>query len=297
MVVKHCHAVVNPRGGRRRGLAILESVRSVFEEAEWELAVSVTEYSGHAQEFARTLPLDGYDGLCVVGGDGTIHEIVNGLLQRGHSPAIPLGFIPAGSANTLHQQVQCTNPLEAARRIVAGRTGPLDVVKVTMGAQVVYCVDIIGWGGVADINCTAERWRILGPSRYPAAALWQILRARRRQAKVVLDDRTIEDEFLFVIACNTKFAGKGLKMAPRAEIGDGKLDVVLVRRASRLQMTRLFAKVFDGSHVTLDCVEYQQVRSLAIESTGGEALDLDGEIKGRAPFQAELLPGAMRVFT
>jgi len=230
-----------------------------------------------------------------VGGDGTIHEVINGLLARGQSPSIPLGFIPAGSANTLHQQVQCADPLEAARRIVAGRTGPLDAVRVTMGAQVVYCVDIIGWGGVADINCTAERLRFLGPSRYPAAALWQILRARRRQAKVVLDDRTIEDEFLFVIACNTKFAGKGLKMAPRAEIGDGKLDVVLVRRASRLQMAGLFAKVFDGSHVAMDCVEYHQVRSLAIDSAGGEPLDIDGEIKGQAPFRADLLPGVMRV--
>ncbi len=182
MVAKHCQAVVNPRGGKRRGLAMLEQVRFVFEEAGWELAVSETEYSGHAQELARTLPLDGYDGLCVVGGDGTIHEIVNGLLERGGSPVIPLGFIPAGSANTLHQQVQCTDPLEAARRIVAGKTGPLDVVQVTMGAQVVYCVDILGWGGIADINGTAERWRFLGPSRYPAAALWQILRARRRRA-------------------------------------------------------------------------------------------------------------------
>jgi len=103
MMAKRCHAVVNPRGGSRRGLAILESIRSVLEEAGWELAVSETEYSGHSQELARTLSLDGYDGLCVVGGDGTIHEVVNGLLERGRSPVIPLGFIPAGSANTLHQ--------------------------------------------------------------------------------------------------------------------------------------------------------------------------------------------------
>lgn len=295
MTAKRCHALVNPRGGRRRGLPVLETVRPVFEEAGWELAVSVTEYSGHARELARSLPLDGYDALCVVGGDGTIHEVVNGMMERSQPPPIPLGFLPAGSANTVHQQLQCTDPLAAARRIVAGRTGPLDVVRVTMGTQVVYSVDLIGWGGVADINCTAERWRFLGPPRYTAAALWHIVRARRRPAKVVLDNRTIEDEFLFVIACNTKFAGKGLKMAPRAEIGDGKLDVVLVRRASRLQMGRLFAKVFDGSHVAMDCVEYHQVRSLAIESPGGEPLDIDGEIKGQAPFQAELLPGAMRV--
>jgi sphingosine kinase len=296
MIARRCHAVVNPRGGKRQGIEILEQVRPVFDAAGWDLVVRVTEYPGHARELARTLPLDGYDGLCVFGGDGTVHEVVNGLMERGQPSLPPLGFIPTGSANTLHQHLQCADPLVAARRIVAGRTSRLDVVRVTMGRQVIYSVDLIGWGSIADVNCTAERWRFLGPSRYTAAALWQIVRARPRWAKVVLDNHVLEDEFLFVIACNAKFAGKELKMAPRAELGDGKIDVVVCRRASRLQMLRLFARLFDGSHVTLDCVEYHQVQSLAIESAGGEPLDLDGEVKGHTPFLAEVLAGAMEAF-
>ncbi len=296
-MAKRCHAVVNPRGGRHQGIAILEQVRPVFDAAGWDLAVSVTKYSGHARELARTLPLDGYHGLCVLGGDGTVHEVVNGLMERGQPRLLPLGFIPTGSANTLHQHLQCADPLVAARRIVAGRTGRLDLVRVTMGTQVVFCVDLIGWGSIAEVNCRAERWRFLGPSRYTAAALWQIVQARCRRAKVLLDDRVFENEFLFVIACNVKFAGKGLMMAPRAELGDGKLDIVLCRSASRFQMLRLFARLFTGSHVTLDCVEYHQVKSLAIESAGGEPLDIDGEVKGHAPFSAEVLAGAMDVFT
>ncbi len=86
-------------------------------------------------------------------------------------------------------------------------------------------------------------------------------------------------------------------MAHRAEIGDGKLNVVMVRQASRLQMTRLFLKIFDGSHVSRDCVEYHQVKSFAIESADRGLLDLDGEVKGQTPFHAEVLPGALRVFT
>ena len=296
MIVKRCLLVVNPRGGPRRGPAILEQVRPVFEGAGWELAVRETAYSGHARELARTLPLDGYDSLGIIGGDGTIHEVVNGLMERGQPALLPLGFIPAGSGNTLHQHLQCLDPLEAARRILAGRTCLLDAVRVTTDGQTVYCVDLIGWGGVADINGTAERLRRIGPSRYALAALWQILLGRRYHATVTLDGRTIADEFVFVIACNPKFTGKGMKLAPRAEIGDGKLDVILVRHASRLQLTRLFLKMFDGSHLSLKCVEYHQVRSFAIESEGREPLDLDGEVRGRAPFQAELLPAMFRVY-
>ena len=296
MKTRHCHVIVNPRGGRHRGIAIWEQVRPIFDEAGWDLAVSVTEYSGHARALARTLSLDGHDGLCVIAGDGTVHEVVNGLMEREQPSLLPLGLIPAGSANTLHQHLRCADPLVAARRILAGRTGPLDVVRITVGTQVLYSVDLIGWGSVADVNCTAERWRFLGPSRYTAAALWQIIRARCYQARVLLDDRVVEDEFLFVIACNAKYAGKGLKMAPRAELGDGKLDVVLCRRTSRLQMLRLFAKLRTGSHPTLDCVEYRQVKLLAIEDTASECLDIDGEVKGQAPFRAEVLAGAMTVF-
>jgi len=296
MAGANCLVVVNPRGGKKRGLAILEQVRSVFEQAGWELAVRATEYPGHAQELARTLALDSYDNLCVIGGDGTIHEIVNGLMQRSQPASVPLGFIPAGSGNTLHQHLQCITPLDAARRIVAGRTCSLDAVKVTMGGQIVYSVDIIGWGGVADINRTAEGLRLLGPSRYAAAALWHLLRARRQRARVILDDRMIDDDFLFVIACNTKFTGKGMKLAPRAELGDGKIDVVLVRHASRLQLLKLFFKMYDGSHLSMDCVEYRQVRWFAIQSEGCECLDLDGEMKGRVPFHAEVVPAVFQVF-
>jgi YegS/Rv2252/BmrU family lipid kinase len=295
MSEKQCLVVVNPHGGTKKGLAILDQVRPVFQQAKWELDVRVTESSGHAQQIGKTEALEAYDCIGVIGGDGTVHEVINGLMQRFRPFAIPLGFIPAGSGNTLHQHLQCTDPLDAARRIVAGRPCPLDVVRVTMNRQVVYCVDLIGWGGVADINCMAERLRRVGPARYTIAAIWHVFCARRRRAKVVLDGHTIDDEYLFAIACNTKFTGKGMKLAPRAEIGDGKIDVVLVRRASQRELLKLFMRVHDGSHVKMDCVEYHQVRSFAIESDTRDILDLDGEIKGHAPFHAEVLPGALSV--
>ena len=76
----------------------------------------------------------------------------------------------------------------------------------------------------------------------------------------------------------------------------GKIDVVLVRKASRWQMLQLFKRVFDGSHLSLDCVEYHQVRRLSILADCQQPLDLDGENKGRVPVSVEVLPGAIRVF-
>ena len=186
--------------------------------------------------------------------------------------------------------------LDAVGRIIAGRTAPFDVAQVEAGGQIDYCVTLVGWAGVADINCRAERLRVLGPSRYALAALGQILFLRRRRAKLTLDDQTIEDDFTLVVACNTIYSGSGMRLAPRAKVDDGKMDVVILRSASRWQMFRLFAKVFDGSHVDMPCVEYYQVRSLSILSDDREPLDLDGEIKGTTPVSIQTIPGAVRFF-
>jgi YegS/Rv2252/BmrU family lipid kinase len=288
--------IVNPFGGTRQGLAILDQVKPVFSGAGIEVDVRTTECAGDARQIARTLPLDCYGNLCVVGGDGTVHEVVSGLIEGGQSASIPLGIIPAGTGNDVARQFGIASPLDAAGRIIAGRTSPFDVMKVDAGGETDYCVTLVGWTGVADINATAARLRSLGWLRYAIAALSHIVRAKRRRARLVLDDRTLDDEFLLVAACNTVFAGSGMRLAPRAKVDDGKIDVVILRRASRWQMLRLFTKVFDGSHLGMACVEYHQVRSLSIFADARRPLDIDGEVKGTTPVSIQTISGAVRIF-
>ena len=289
--------LVNPASGTRRGLVALEQVRPVLAAADAELDVRITEQSGHARRLVQTLDLAEYRGICLVGGDGTVHEVVSGLLERGHPASLPLGLVPAGTGNDVAKQLGVGSPLQAAQRIVAGRTSPFDVAKVVANGQTSYCVTLIGWVGVADVNCTAERMRLLGPPRYAVAALWQVLFAKRRPARLMLDDRTIDDEFLLVVACNTVFSGSGMRLAPHAKVDDSKIDVVFIRRATRWQLLRVFAKVFAGAHVKIPCVEYHQVRSLSILSDDGSPLDLDGEIRGTTPVLIQMIPGEIQMLS
>ncbi len=296
MNVRRLAVVVNPRGGKRNGIHVLDLVRYIFDYAAIELDIRVTERVGHATEIARTLDLKAIDGICILGGDGTIHEVADGLMQRGESELVPIGIIPAGTGNALAQHLQFGCHLDAARRIVAGRTQPLDVIRVSLQDRDIHCINIVGWGAVSDINSTAEKMRFLGSMRYTVAALWHILGPKVRPATLVLDDKTITDEFLFVMACNTKFTGAGMKLAPHAEIGDGKIDVAVIRRTSRWQMLNLFRKVFDGSHVELQCMEFHQVSSFSIQSDVQDRMNLDGEIKGNSPMSATVLPSALSIF-
>jgi YegS/Rv2252/BmrU family lipid kinase len=293
---KRFAVIVNPASGRRRGTRVLDEVRPIFDAAGAELDVSTCVEPKHAFRIAHSLNLRDYDGCCIIGGDGTIHEVVNGLLERDEPIAIPLGLIPAGSGNTLHLQQGGGNAVQAAGKIVGGQTCPLDVARVTMRETIAYCVNIVGWGSVSEINDLAERLRRLGPVRYAVASLRFILNPRPRLARLILDGRTCEDEFLFVIGCITKYTGNGMKLAPQAEIDDGKIDVVIVRPASRLELLRLLSRVFEGNHIALDCVEYHQVRQFAIELDQQEPLNLDGEAIGKAPFTVEMMPGALQIF-
>jgi len=183
--------IVNPRGGVRRGGDVLKQIQPALMAAD-----IVTTHAAHAFQFAQEMDLRNCDGICIVGGDGTIHEVADGLLQRREPITVPLGIIPAGTGNTVAQHLKCDTPMEAARRIARGQMLPLDVIQVKLTDRTVHCIDMVGWGAVADINLNAERWRILGRQRYAVAALWQIVRARRRQATLILDGQSHSDDFL-----------------------------------------------------------------------------------------------------
>ena len=128
--MKNYYLLVNPKGGHKRGLEIYEKVKHVFSSAGTNITVLHTEYAGHAYDFAKTLDFVGYDGLCAIGGDGTMYELINGMLKRDDNYKIPIGLITGGTGNSFMYDVDCLDPLDAAKRIVQHKLRPLDIAKV-----------------------------------------------------------------------------------------------------------------------------------------------------------------------
>lgn len=296
MAGKKYTLIVNPHGGNGKGLAILDQVQETFEAVSAELDIHITQAAGDGLRIAKDLSLDTSDGVCVIGGDGTIHEVVNGLMQRSSAPP-PLGIIPAGTGNSVHQHFNIANPSEATRRIIKGKTEPLDLARLTVNKETSYAANVIGWGVFVDINQTAERWRFLGSARYTLAALLHIFAHKKRLAKLVLPNHTMEEEILLTAICNTQFTGKGMRLAPHASAQDGKLDIVIVKQATRWQIFTLFRYVFQGSHLSLPFVEHHQVESLSLDHEEKDTLTIDGELKGCTPMKVEVRPSALRIFT
>ena len=293
--MKKYYLLVNPKGGHKRGLEIYEKVKHIFSSAGTNITVLHTEYAGHAFDFANTLDFVGYDGLCAIGGDGTMYELINGMLKRDDNHKIPIGLITGGTGNSFMYDVDCLDPIDAAKRIVQHNLRPLDIAKVNANGELFYSFNIIGWGLATDAGKLAEKLRWLGGVRYDVASIIEVLKGKDRIATLTLDEEVIKENFIFIIGCNTIHTGKAMKMAPLAQLNDGKIDLIIVRKTSRINLLKLFPKLFSGDHIKSPLVEYRQVQNFSISLEETNDLTIDGEIIGTTPLNVQMIPKMVNV--
>ena len=288
---------INPHGGKKLGPRLLNRVKPLFEAKGIELFVVETTFAGHAKELANQLNITEYDGFIGIGGDGTLHEIINGMLSRHDGRKIPIGIIPGGSGNSYMHDLQLTDPLKAAKAIINGKTRALDTAKVEVNHIIKYSNNMIGWGLVTDVGNQAEHFRWLGTNRYTILSVVEVLRHKSRPATLIMDDKKIEDEFTFIIACNSIHVGKGMKMAPKARLDDGLIDLIVIRSGvSRTRLLQVLPKLFDGSHINEPELEYYQTSQFSLIPETDEILNIDGEIMGSTPIKVEMISNAFDMF-
>ena len=283
------HFIINPVSGGHRATSIVQKVAHLFTDAGFDVRTNVTRYPGHASEIVSHIELKDTKGVIVVGGDGTIHEAINGMLTREDSQQVPIGVLPAGTGNSLCHDLGFQDPFHAAQSILKNRLRRVDILEIRMGEERLYSFNVIGWGMPVGVNYFAEKMRWLRGHRYNVAALFEILRNKSQYAKITFDDNSFEGKCSIFVACNTKFSGNGMKMAPRARMDDGLIDLLLVRSTSRVNLLRLFSKVFKGQHIYDPNVSYHQVASFKLDSSPSTQLNIDGETKGRTPIEVQVL--------
>ena len=286
--MKKFYILVNSVSGKKKGADILKKIQPVFAENDSKLTILNSEYPGHAKILAGTLDLTGYNGLCAIGGDGTMSEMVNGILNRKDNKLIPLGLIAGGTGNAFMHDLDCLNPLEAVKRIIDGKLRPIDVAKVVADKMEYYSFNIIGWGLAADAANMAEGLRWFGGARYNIASIIEVILDRKKMATLVTEGVEYREDFVGIIACNTIHTGKGMRMAPHAKIDDGKIDLLIVRKGSRLKLLNLFSKLFSGKHINNSLVEYKQVDRFSIIPDVQSKLNIDGELIGNSPVHVEV---------
>ena len=290
--------IVNPYSGKKLGTKLLNKVKPIFNASGIDLFIVETTFAGHAKELANQLDLNEFDGFLAIGGDGTLHEIVNGMLTRNDGKKIPIGIIPGGSGNSYMYDLGLTNPIHATKAILNRKTRAVDVARMEVNHVIKYAMNLVGWGLVTDVGNKAEHYRWLGPSRYTILSVVEVLRHKSRSAKLILDDKKIEDDFTFIIACNSIHVGKGMKMAPKARLDDGLIDLVVVKAGvTRIRLLQVLPKLFEGTHINEPEVSYYQTSEFALIPEKDEILNIDGEIMGSTPIKVKMIPNAIEIFS
>ena len=289
--------LINPISGKQKSTKIFQSINHTLKLKNINFDYSETEYSGHAIKIAKELDLNSYNGIIIIGGDGTFHEVISGLMSRTDNKKIPIGIVPGGSGNSFLYSEKDNDPNSIFNKILKFEKQKIDVLKVKTPDDLLYSINLVGWGLVTDIGKSAEKYRWLGTSRYTLVSLIEIIKNKSRNATLIIDSKEYKKTFTFIIACNTKYVGKGMYMAPSAVINDGLLDLIIVKgNLSRRLLFKTLPKLFKGTHINDPNIEYKQISKFSLLTKDKDLLNIDGELKGTTSIEVEVVNNAIEVF-
>ena len=257
--------LVNPYSGSGKSIAASEYLKQKLQGYEFNTLVS--QYKGHFTDYLCAEDLNQYEKIVIFGGDGTMHEVTNGIAGKANIP--PLLLFPCGGGKALNHDINNLDWETSLQKFRQNKTRQIDIFRIRFpmikGTEpMMYGFNIIGWGLVSHINSTSEKLRWLGGLRYSVGAIVHIFKNTSFKGKVQVDEEVYEGDFSFVLACNTQHTGKAMKIAPLAVLDDGLLDVLIIKHVPFYHLLRLFPLIFSGRHIHSPLVIYKKASRLSI---------------------------------
>lgn len=267
--------LVNPSAGGSAGRRALPAIRA---EMPSGARLVVSRDAAHLAAEARRAVDEGIERLVVAGGDGTFHLVVPQLAGA----ETCLGLVPVGRGNDFAVSLGVPAALPAAVRwALSARPRRIDVGRVGEGSFAFYAG--AGFDSAVTVTANGQSRRIPASITYLLATLRTLARFRPPTARLEWEGGDFEGEVMFATVCNGPRFGGGMLIAPDAELDDGLLDLVVVRRVSKLALLRVFPRVFRGTHVDHPAVSIHRTRWVRMRFAPGALLACDGEVQGPVP--------------
>lgn len=289
--------IVNPRAGKGRALALLPWLVAELGPAAAR-HVHVTAAPREATAVARRFAAEGFGLVVAVGGDGTVNEVANGVVDPGSGADVALGIVPAGRGSDLVRGLGWGRDAPAAMaRIGRGEARRIDLGRATFGdGSSRLFVNVAGVGLDAAAAALAARSRLPGSTApYLSGAAGALLRHGSYPMTVDIDGTPLSGEMRAVIIANGGYFGGGLRIVPGAVLDDGWLDAALVGDLSWLDVARNAPRVFRGTHLEHPKFTLRSARSIRVGSSRRVPVQLDGEVVGTTPVAFCVAPAALRV--
>jgi diacylglycerol kinase (ATP) len=293
-------AIVNPAAGGGRAAKLAGPKLAELRAGGLPIDVIASSSPGHAMQLAREAYAQGYRRFLAVGGDGTAHEMLNGIFAEGPPKnRVALGFLPFGTGNSFLRDFSTDGASASIAALLAGRSRPIDLLQLTHSKGEIYSFNLVSVGFAADVAAITNRWfKPLGHLGYLLGIFVRLAQLRRRSFTLRSDDDTAWDErrCLFLSFNNSKYTGGTMLVAPDADTSDGLIEFVRWGPVGRIKLLWLLPRLYDGTHLQHPLASRKSVRK--IEFNIGEPIDvtIDGEVFTLELRALEILPAAVDVY-
>ncbi len=293
-------AIVNPAAGGGRSAKLAGPALTRLREKGLRIDVIASTGQGHAVQLAREAYDQGYRHFLAVGGDGTAHEILNGVFAR--RPAverIALGFLPMGTGNSFLRDFAKEGAVASLEALVEGRTRSVDLLKLTHATGEIYSFNLLSVGFTADVAALTNRmFKPFGDLGYLLGVFVRMVQLRRRALALRCDDdlEWNEARSLFLTFNNSKYTGGTMLIAPDADPTDGLIEFVRWGPIGRLGLLRTLPRLYDGTHIKHPLASRRAVRHVEFKEAAPVDVMIDGEVATLECRSLDVVPAAVDVF-
>ena len=298
--------IVNPNAGKRKGEKDWLEIAAQLNAAGIEFVNVFTEHRGHAVLLTRKYIENGYRNIIVVGGDGTLNEVVNGIFTQAHVPTdkVVLAMIPVGTGNDWCRMFNIPNDYKQAIKLITKRkifiqdTGTIKYISSDGGEKIRYFINMAGMGFDALVAKKTNLQKDLGksnPMSYVVNILSSLFLYTSTKVTILLDGEKITSYIFSMSVGICQYNGGGMKQAPDALPDDGLFDLTLIKPIGKFKIVRNIIKLFDGSFTNLPEVSTFRSSKIIIHSEPPMFMEADGESLGHTPFVFNIQPQSLYV--
>ena len=289
--------IVNPSAGNTNFRKSWICIQSLLKTKEIFFSFVFTQYTKHELVLVDEAIKQGYRNFISVGGDGTLHHVVNGIMMQRYTKTsnIKLGVIPLGTGNDWIRTYKIPNSIEKAINVIINNTVIFqDIGCITLASgKKEYFNNLAGIGYDGYVVKNLKYLKKIGSIAFLLSGLYSLLSYRKKKYSITIGDETLKEECLMIIFGICKYSGGGLRVTKYPNPKDGLLDITIVKKFSFFNLLFNLPKLYNGNIVHHKKVDNYKVKELNIINDNS-IIEADGEIVGTGSLKVHIIPNAIQ---
>lgn len=300
MNIKNIKFIINPSSGRQNMERNIDSLVKMLLDDGYVVGKYFTQNKSDGELEAKRTCNSNFDLIVACGGDGTVNEVVKGIMES--EKKLPLAILASGTVNDFAKYLNLpTNANSFYEMIKREKPIEIDIGRVDKGNKIdeEFFVNVAAGGMLTNVayQVDSDLKARLGRMAYYFEGVKELAKQNYEpiNVKIRSDEYNSEEKILLFLVSNSSSIGGFKKIAPEADVLDGLLDVVIIKKSAIADLANIFMNILTGDHIHHPNVVYYKTRSVSIESETKVPIDVDGEYGGELPVRFEVIPKALKI--